>query len=221
MLARTLRQRGLAWLQLAAPATPHSTALGSSSGLLGSAGSSARPQHQGLLAAAARRSSSSTGAASEAAAKEAAAEAAAAEAAAPRRRGRPSSNSGAAEAAADVAATRRGRKQAAPAAAPAAVRRGTVVLVESPAKAKKIQGFLGPDYNVSGGGAAGCTPSCCSNSVANSPRLPRQVLSCCCCCVMPPTDRCWPAMVTCGTCRPSRGPSCPTKASGSSRGQPA
>ncbi|PRW57014.1 DNA topoisomerase I [Chlorella sorokiniana] len=132
MLARTLRHRSLSWLQLAAPAAGRATALGSSS-LFSSASSAVRSQNRGLLAAAARRSSSSsTSAASEAAAKEAAAKTAATEAA---------------EAAADTAAPRQGRKRAA-AATPAAVRRGTVVLVESPAKAKKIQGFLGPEYKV-------------------------------------------------------------------------
>lgn len=133
MLARALRHRGLAWLQLAAQAAGRASPLGSSGlGLLG--GSAGSPQHlpgRGLLAAAARRSSSSTGAASEAAAQEAAAEAAGAEAAA-----------------ADAAAAQQGRKPRRRA-APAPARRGTVLLVESPAKAKKIQGFLGPEYKVS------------------------------------------------------------------------
>ena len=119
MLARLLRQRGTAWLQLAAPAAGRAW--------LGSAGTAdlAGLASCSPIAGAARRITCSAASASAKAATTK--EAAAAQAAAPGKRGR--------------------KPKAAAAALP---RSGTVVLVESPAKAKKIQEVLGPDYKVGG-----------------------------------------------------------------------
>ncbi len=223
MLARVLRHRGLAWLQLAAPAAGRATAL-DSSGLLGSAGSGLRPQQRGLLAAAARRSSSSTGTASEAAANEAATEAVVAEAAAPRRRGRPPKTPDAAEASPDAAAPRQARKRA-PRAAPAAARSGTVVLVESPAKAKKIQSFLGKDFTVGQCGGVQCMCALCVGSslqgwkaAVRATTMDTFILQLVLLLLFLTICRCWPATAMCGTCRPSRTPWCPTKASEQGRG---
>ena len=138
MLAVSLRRRGAVWLQQLAPAARGL--------LLGSIPSSGRA----LTASAASHSV-------RAAAAEASTAGIAAEVATPAKRGRPLGSTQAVKAAAATSSSGSGKqattRKARTKSGEASQRSGsdaasTVLLVESPAKAKKIQEFLGRDYKV-------------------------------------------------------------------------